>query len=133
VINNGVLTSVDELTAIAREEDGRIYNTGAAGKQALADDTPVSMNFWGFPQSIFSDLEQYFAEFLSNQGTQPKAECYLPLAADWLVKSGKLTIRALEADSAWFGVTYKEDREMAVNRINELVSGGVYPASLWGR
>jgi NDP-sugar pyrophosphorylase family protein len=134
VINDGVLTSVDELTAIAREGDGKIYNTGGDGsKQALADDTPVSMNFWGFSESIFPDLDRYFADFLAKAGTQPRAECYLPLAADWLVKSGKLTIRALEADSEWFGVTYKEDRETAVNRINELVSGGVYPASLWGR
>jgi hypothetical protein len=125
---------VDELTAIAREGDGKIYNTGADGaRRYLADDTPVSMNFWGFPPGIFPDLERYFADFLKTSGNQPKSECYLPLAADWLIKNKLLNIRVLPADSEWFGVTYKEDREMAVNRISQLVAEGVYPASLWGR
>ncbi|GHV88800.1 nucleotidyltransferase [Spirochaetia bacterium] len=133
-MTNGLLTSVDELTAIAREGDGKIYNTGAGGdKRYLADDTPVSMNFWGFPPSIFPDLERYFADFLKTSGNQMKSECYLPLAADWLIKNKLLNIRVLSADSEWFGVTYKEDREMAVNRISDLVAEGVYPASLWDR
>jgi hypothetical protein len=130
-IRAGFLRSVDELTAIAREGE-RIYNTDAAGqKRELPPDTPVSMNCWGFPPEVFGDLRRYFADFLSAAGTQPKAECYLPMAADWLIKNKLLRIKVLEADSAWFGVTYKEDREAAVRRIAELVSQGVYPASLW--
>ncbi|MDR3336908.1 MAG: hypothetical protein LBT16_06860, partial [Treponema sp.] len=117
-IKDGCLSSVDELTAIAREGDGRIYNTGAGGaKRYLADETPVSMNFWGFPESIFPDLRRYFDEFLAEKGGEPKSECYLPMAADWFIKNKLLNIRVLKADSEWFGVTYKEDREMAVNRI----------------
>jgi hypothetical protein len=131
---DGFLTSVDELTAIARAGDNKIYNTGPSGeKRELAPDTPVSMNCWGFPPGVFSNLERYFDEFLKTSGTQPKAECYLPMAADWFVRNKLLSIRVLKADSEWFGVTYKEDKEAAVNRINALVSQGVYPASLWDR
>jgi hypothetical protein len=132
-IQDGLLRSVDELTAIAREGDGRIYNTAPDGtKQELAPDTPVSMNFWGFPAGVLPDFQRYFEDFLAASGTQPKRECYLPLAADWLVKSKLLNIRSLQADSEWFGVTYKEDRDMAINRIGELAARKVYPASLWG-
>jgi hypothetical protein len=132
-IQRGYLSSVDELTAIAREADGRIFNAPAGGeRRELPEDTPVSMNFWGFPQEVFPDLRRYFDDFLKTKGGEPKSECYLPLWADWLIKNGLLKIRSLEADSEWFGVTYKEDREMAVNRIKKLVSEGVYPASLWG-
>ncbi|GHU83362.1 nucleotidyltransferase [Spirochaetia bacterium] len=131
-VKGGYLASVDELTAIAREGDGVIYNTGADGvKRELAPETPVSMNFWGFPPAIFPDLERYFEDFLKNSGTQPKSECYLPMAADWFIKNKSLKIRVLEADSPWFGVTYKEDREAAVKRIGELTAQGVYPARLW--
>ncbi|MDR0722611.1 MAG: hypothetical protein LBF75_07465 [Treponema sp.] len=130
-IQDGYLKSVQELTAIA-QEGSRIVNTTADGvKQELAPDTPVSMNFWGFPTSIFPDLRRYFDAFLKTSAEQPKQECYLPLAADWFIKNQLLKIRVLLADSDWFGVTYQEDRGVAVNRIAELTAQGVYPASLW--
>ncbi|MHB9292056.1 hypothetical protein Holit_01144 [Hollandina sp. SP2] len=131
MIQDGYLESVQEMTAIA-QEGNRIVNTTAAGvKQELAPDTPVSMNFWGFPMSIFPDLRRYFDEFLETSAGQPKQECYLPLAADWFIKNKLLKIQVLPADSDWFGVTYQEDRGVAMNRIVELVAQGVYPASLW--
>jgi nitrogen regulatory protein PII-like uncharacterized protein len=40
-------------------------------------------------------------------------------------------MRVLDANSEWFGVTYKEDKETAIKRLAELTSQGVYPASLW--
>jgi len=131
-INGGYLASVEELTAIAREADSSIYNTGADGsKQYLPDAAPVSMNFWGFPLSVFDGLQQYFDDFLASSAGKPKAECYLPTAADWLIKNGRLKIRALEADSPWFGVTYREDREAALKRLAEYTAAGVYPQALW--
>jgi hypothetical protein len=131
-IAEGYLTSVNELKAIEKK-DGRIFNTRPDGKrQYLAAETPVSMNFWGFPPDIFPRLQSYFDEFLKTANRDPKSECYLPMAADWFIKNGFLRIRLLDADSEWFGVTYREDREAAVKRIAELVSQGVYPASLWG-
>jgi choline kinase len=130
-VDKGHLTSVDELKTIAKE-GGTIYNTGEDGKkQPLAADTPVSMNFWGFPAGIFPKFQDYFDDFLKTSGNQPKSECYLPMAADWFIKNNHLAIKVLPADSLWFGVTYKEDREAAVTRIADLVAQGVYPAQLW--
>jgi hypothetical protein len=89
------------------------------------------MNFWGFPPSVFPDLHRYFDEFLKTQAGLPKAECYLPSAADWLIKNKLLKIRSLDADAPWFGVTYKEDREAAVKRVGDFTDAGVYPQALW--
>jgi NDP-sugar pyrophosphorylase family protein len=130
-VRDGYLASVDELTAIAREGDGKIYNTAGGSRQELADTVPVSMNFWGFPPSVFPCLERYFGDFLDSSGALPKSECYLPMAADWFIKNDLLKIRVLEADSPWFGVTYREDREAAVQKIGEFTARGIYPPSLW--
>jgi hypothetical protein len=133
----GFLTSVNELKALEKQ-GGVIFNTGDDGvKQALPADTPVSMNCWGFPADIFPKLRHYFDDFLaafmksSAESGALKSECYLPMAADWFIKNKLLKIRALDADPAWFGVTYKEDREAAVTRIAELAAQGVYPERLW--
>ncbi|MDR0624362.1 MAG: hypothetical protein LBG10_08020 [Treponema sp.] len=135
-VHQGYLVSVDELTAIEKKE-GRIFNTGADGsRRELAADTPVSMNFWGFPETIFPHFKTYFDDFLktfaADMAGQIKAECYLPKAADWFIKNNIIRIKSLTAGSDWFGVTYKEDKEAAVQRIAALTGQGVYPPALWG-
>jgi len=138
-VKDGYLVSVDELTAIEEvpsAEGSRIINTNPDGSiRELAADSPVSMNFWGFPPSALSHLGTYFDDFLKTfAGDIPgkiKSECYIPSAADWLIKQGITKIKVLEANSDWFGVTYREDREAAVKKLSELTSQGVYPESLW--
>jgi hypothetical protein len=135
-VHDGYLVSVDELTAIEKK-DGRIFNTNADGsRRELAADTPVSMNFWGFPETILPHFRTYFDDFLkgfaADMAGQIKAECYLPKAADWFIKNNIIKIKSLKADSDWFGVTYKEDKEAAVQRIAALTAKGVYPPALWG-
>ncbi|MDR2745922.1 MAG: hypothetical protein LBB77_00620 [Treponema sp.] len=132
VIGGGLLQTVDELKAIEKQ-GGRIFNTEAGEKRELAPDTPVSMNFWGFPPRILKDLGRYFDDFLKTSGREPKSECYIPLAADWFIKNGLLKIRSLNAHSEWFGVTYKEDKEAAQKRMAELTTAGIYPSPLWSK
>ncbi|MDR0312180.1 MAG: hypothetical protein LBI14_01135 [Treponema sp.] len=130
-IEDGYLKSVDELTAIEKK-DGKIFNTAPDGSiRNLDADTPVSMNFWGFPETIIPHFKKYFAEFIAASGKELKSECYLPKAADWFIKNNITKIRNLNANSEWFGVTYKEDRESAIKRLGELTALGVYPQALW--
>ena len=134
-IKEDYLVSVDELVAIEKK-DGRIFNTNPDGSiRELSPDTPVSMNFWGFPPGITHEFKKYFDDFLQTFAAdipaQIKSECYIPKAADYFIKQGIIKIKALNADSEWFGVTYKEDREAAIKKIENLTAKGVYPASLW--
>ena len=135
-VKNGFLSSVDELTAIEKKND-IIINTYPDGSiRELAPDCPVSMNFWGFPPAVLPEFRKYFDDFLKTFAAdipgQIKSECFIPRAADWLIKQGKAGIKILPANSAWFGVTYREDREKAAAKLADLTSAGVYPASLWG-
>jgi dTDP-glucose pyrophosphorylase len=134
-IKGGFLAGVDELTAIEKK-DGRIINTNHDGSvRELSADTPVSMNFWGFSPDIIPELKKYFDGFIQTFASDVKGniknECFIPKAVDYFIKQGITKVKTLEADSAWFGVTYREDREEAVKKIAALTAAGVYPASLW--
>jgi hypothetical protein len=130
-IKDGYLLSVEELLSI-KQEGNNVFNTEPDGsKRELSPDTPVSLNFWGFPTSIFGALRDYFNDFLAEPGLKPNSECYIPKAVDHLIRTGALTCRAINADSEWFGVTYAEDRAAVSRHIAELTAAGLYPASLW--
>jgi dTDP-glucose pyrophosphorylase len=134
-IKDGFLVSVDELTAIEKK-DGRIFNTAPDGSvRELAADTPVSMNFWGFPPALLPQFQKYFDDFLKTFAADIeghiKSECFIPKAVDHFIKNGITKVKALPADSDWFGVTYKEDREAAIKKIGELTTAGTYPETLW--
>ncbi|MCL2191972.1 MAG: hypothetical protein FWB78_01620 [Treponema sp.] len=135
-VSDGYLVSVEELTAIERK-DGEIMDTAPDGSiRKLADDSPVSMNFWGFPTTLLPEFRKYFDEFLATFAAdipgQIKSECFIPRAADWFIGKGITKIKALKADSDWFGVTYREDREAAIKKLSDLTQAGVYPEQLWG-
>jgi len=134
-VRDGYLVSVEELTAIERK-NGEIIDTGADGSiRKLADDCPVSMNFWGFPATLLPEFRKYFDDFLQTfAGDIPgniKSECYIPRMADRFIRQGVVRVKVLEADSDWFGVTYREDREAAVQKLADLTKAGVYPEALW--
>ena len=125
------LVSIDELLSIEKK-DGIIFNTNPDGSiRELKPDTPVSMNFFGYPNSILPYFKQYFDDFITASGRELKSECYLPMASDWFIQNNYLKLRALHADSQWFGVTYKEDKEAAISHLSALTAQGVYPESLW--
>jgi len=134
-VEGGYLACVEELTAIEKKE-GRIINTAPDGSvRELLPETPVSMNFWGFQPEILPEFKKYFdnylKEFSADVKGRIKSECFIPKAADYFINQGIIKIRALDANSDWFGVTYKEDKEAAIKKIEELTAKGVYPAKLW--
>jgi len=134
-VDGGYLAGVDELTAIEKK-DGRIFNTAPDGAvRDLAPVTPVSMNFWGFSPNILPEFKKYFDVFLKDFALDVKgkikSECFIPKAVDYFIKQGIIRVKVLPADSNWFGVTYREDREAAIKKIDELTASGIYPATLW--
>jgi hypothetical protein len=129
---DGLLTSVVERTAISYDENGKIVFTDENGEvQTLAPNTPVSMNLWGFTPDYFEFSDREFRKFLDKDINTPKAEFFIPLAIDALIKSGEATVKVLDTDSKWFGVTYAADRPSVVAKLAELHNQGVYPANMF--
>ena len=130
---NDLLTTVVERTEIMRV-DGKVSYKDENGEWvAIEDNTPVSMNMWGFTPDYFAHSDAYFKQFLSDPKNQanPKAEFFIPLMVNELVNNGTSTVKVLDTTSKWFGVTYSADRQATVDRIQALVSEGVYPNKLF--
>lgn len=125
---DGLLRRIEELTDIARRPDGAIVSDG----RILADDTPVSMNFWGFTPRVFAFLEKVLCDFLARNVTSEKAEHYIPSAVAEMIAAGDATVRVLPTDADWFGVTYRDDRPSVVESLRRLVAEGAYPERLLG-
>jgi hypothetical protein len=130
---NDLLTTVVERTEIMRV-DGKVSYKDENGEWvAIEDNTPVSMNMWGFTPDYFVHSDAYFKQFLSDPKNQanPKAEFFIPLMVNELVNNGTSTVKVLDTTSKWFGVTYSADRQATVDRIQALVNEGVYPNKLF--
>ena len=124
------LVSIAERTKIY-EENGKITYEEGDAKFEVPSDSKVSMNFWCFSPAVFPYTEKIFGEFLTEQGSNPKAEFFIPIIGDKLIKEGKGAIKVIPTDAKWFGVTYKEDAPGVQASLNSLIAKGEYPNKLW--
>lgn len=131
VNEKGYLTDVTERTHIEKV-DGKLMRKDDDGNFIPIDEnTVVSMNFWGFTPKCFEFGGKLFEEFLEANTENLKAEFFIPSVVNEILKSGKASVEVLKSDAKWFGVTYKEDKEIVQKAIQELKNNGVYPTNLW--
>ena len=126
------LISIVERTKIKRI-DGKVCYYENDQWNYLEDTCPVSMNMWGFSPDYFDYSESRFREFLDNLNEEDKLtkEFYIPSMVDYLIQSNKARVKVISTDAKWFGVTYAEDREGVVAKIQDLIAKGVYPHKLF--
>ncbi len=91
----------------------------------------VSMNFFGFTPAAFPAFDSYFGDFLKDNITAPKTECFLPNGASEIVTSGQGKIKFFTTNEKWFGMTYSEDREQVRQCLAQKIAEGYYPEKLW--
>ena len=127
----GFLTDVVERTAIESKNGHIVFPDENGNEVEIPFDTPVSMNMWGFTPEYFEYTEEAFKEFLKVSGQELKTEFYIPTLVNDLIKAGKATCQVLDTPAKWFGVTYADDRQMVVDKIQALVEAGVYPNKLF--
>lgn len=131
VDKNGNLADVTERTHIEKI-NGKLMRKNDAGQFIPIDEnTIVSMNFWGFTPKCFEFGSHLFEAFLEANKTNLKAEFYIPSIVNEILKSGKATVEVLKSDAKWFGVTYKEDKQIVQDAIAQLKANNIYPQKLW--
>jgi NDP-sugar pyrophosphorylase family protein len=128
---SGALAEVEEYVNIGSEDDGHVRGVGLNGeRRVIPTDSPVSMNFWAFNPVFFAQLEEAFVKFMTEYGTQPKSECYIPTVVDQLIRQGKARCSVLQTTGSWFGVTYPDDKAFVVESIQKAIAAGEYPEKL---
>ena len=118
-----LLTSVVERTKIKRV-DGEVKYIGDDGEWvSTPDNTP----------DYFAYSEEFFKAFLSDPKNMEnlKSEFFIPLMVDKLINDQTATVEVLDTASKWFGVTYPEDRQSVVDKIQALIDAGEYPNKLF--
>ena len=128
------LVKINERTRIEKhEEDAEYTEDGGKVWVKLPKESLVSMNMWGFTNSIMKELEERFVIFLKEElpANPEKAEYFLPFVVDELLQEGKATVEVLKTPDVWHGVTYKEDKPQVMEAIGKLKAEGLYPDILW--
>lgn len=128
---NGYLTGVVERTQVKRINGEVCFKDENDQWIAVEDNTPVSMNMWGFTPDYFKYSDDYFVKFLEDNQDNIKAEFFIPLLVNHLIVNKTAKVRVLDTPSKWFGVTYAEDRPDVVAKLKELSDNGTYPTPLW--
>ena len=131
---NGYLTTVAERTRIETYEGGIHFTEDGENWVDVSADTVVSMNMWGYTPSFLEEIEVRLPAFLTKALAEnpAKAEFYLPLAVEQLLREEKATVKVLESPDKWYGVTYAADKPQVVAALKEMTEQGKYPNSLWG-
>ena len=132
VDKNKNLIEVNERVKLARKNGKVKYNIGADEPIGEVDPKSyVSMNYWGFHPSIFEEIEKELHKFMEENTDHPTAEYYIPDIVTTKIQSKEIAFSVIPTNDNWFGVTYKEDKQMAVDTLNKHIKNGVYPMKLW--
>ena len=130
---NNHLTVINERTNVIKKDDHAAYSEDKVTWVDIPKGTTVSMNMWGFTESIMDVLKDGFTKFMREEvpDNLMKSEYFIPKVVGKLVTEGKADVTILTSEDKWFGVTYKEDKEHVVNAVKKLKEDGVYPTELW--
>ena len=112
-------------------DEKKIVFEEADGLTSLSPATPVSMNFWGFKPSVFPLVQHQFESYAIANINSPKAEFYIPTVMSNLIQTDTGHCKVFRSQSAWFGVTYPDDKPVVQAALKELHDGGAYPEKLW--
>ena len=139
--NGGVTRGICEmdeccnLTEVVETKNIVKTDTGAEADGLPLDmESLVSMTMWGLTPDFLNMLEQGFTEFFAKEvpANPLKAEYLIPTFVGQLLREGKLTVKVLRTDDAWYGMTYKEDVPAVKESFQGMLEKGVYREELFG-
>jgi dTDP-glucose pyrophosphorylase len=125
------LTDVTERTHIEKINDKLVRKNDNGDFVNIDENTIVSMNFWGFTPKCFEFGGALFEKFLEENKSDLKAEFFIPSVVNEILKSDNASVKVLKSNAKWFGVTYKEDKEIVQIEIEKLRSNNIYPSKLF--
>ena len=138
-ISRGICYEKDgKLTEVIESKVEKIGNKIIATAQntnekiEIVENAPVSMNLLLFSNDFFQILEKYFYQFLEdNKNDLSTVEYQVPTVLSNSMKNEEKTVDLIVTDAKWYGVTYKEDKEMVKDAFSKMINEKKYPQNLW--
>ncbi|MBO5212344.1 MAG: nucleotidyltransferase [Clostridia bacterium] len=132
VDDNNYLSDIVETSNIVKTAKGAGVQQDDGSIKEIDPNTYVSMNMWGLSASFIDVLEGGFIEFLKDPNLNTlKGEYLLPSVIGDLLKKGRASVKVLETNDKWFGVTYGEDKYSVKEEFKKLHENGVYAKTLY--
>lgn len=122
------LTEVVETKNIVKTTDG-----AEADGKIIDTESLVSMNMWGLTPEFLPVLEHGFEEFFEKEvPVDPmKAEYLIPTFIGELLEQGKMSVKVLQSNDTWYGMTYKEDVAAVKESFEKMLEQGIYRRDLF--
>ena len=130
--NNELITLVESSTELIGDLV-KVSPLDGSPSFETSKDTIASMNMLLFTPSLFKILEEKLPIFLeNNKDNLEKCEFLIPIVLNECVKDKKIIVDVVETNANWYGVTYKEDKELVVSAIKEMINKKIYNNNLYG-
>ena len=130
-ISDGYVTSLIESETEYKDSVYTASPLNGSEPFVISPEQVVSMNMFTFTPKIFDFLEKEFPKFLDENIDNLKSEFLIPDLVFKQMKEEEIKVQVLSTNAKWLGVTYREDKEMVVNNLKELVESGEYKKGLW--
>ena len=127
VDSDNLLKEIVETKNIIKKDDKAFVDD-----KEIDYNSNVSMNMWGFTPEFMELLEEGFKKFFENiEGEELTKEYLLPIYIGELLEKNKISVKVLKTNDRWFGITYKEDKDLVVNSFKNLIEKGEYSSNLF--
>jgi len=125
----GELVDIVERLRISKTPEGPAYLDDDGALVHFPANNLVSMNFFGFTPSIFTELTERFPAFLADamEHNPLKGEFLIPQEVGLLLRRAKASVRVLSSPDRWYGVTYREDKPEVQRALADMTRQGLYP------
>lgn len=130
IAEDGSLQSIFEVRDIMPSGNGYVGRATDGSVVALSGSEMVSMNLWGFDESLFEPLAKQFDRF--READESEEEFLIGAAINEQLQAGQCRVHVVGGREAGFGMTYRADRFAVTERIRGLIAGGAYPDNLRG-
>lgn len=130
---NGVLENIKESLITIENESLIAKPLDGSHKFKITDEDLTSVNLFGFTTNFLRTIHPKFLEFLEENINNLDSEFLLPNIINEEIKNKEATVYIKESNETWYGMTYKEDKEIVKQAINAYILEGRYPKDLWNR
>ena len=122
------LKNIVEVREILREGENIIDRETS---RVFTGEEVTSMNLWVFGPKVFSLLEKDLLEFVNSPDIGSEDEIYIPKQVQHWIEHGQARVKLTGAGTGWFGVTYANDKQRAMDHLAERTRLEDYPTPLW--